>query len=419
MGSARTGAVTLFSQLRLAVRRSENQCTTRLRTEPRRRCPAILGEVSPAILLLARALDSGGSERQLTETAKALHRDGWNVHVGCFHDSGIRARELREAGVPVVRFPVRSFASVSGLKGLAAYGRYVARHRIVLTHSFDAPMNLFSVFAGRLFVRPVVLSSQRSYRTLRTPAEQKLLRVTDKLVTATVVNCEAMRRHLISDEGVSPDRVHVCYNGIDTEKFRPARETPRPESLRDARLVIGTVCVLRPEKGLPVLLDAFACACREVSGMKLVFVGSGPMKDELQSSAERLGIAGSVVFQPATDDVPRWLSAMDIFVLPSRSEALSNSLMEAMACGAAAVASNVGGNPELVRDGETGLLFPSGDVNALAAGFGRLAADAELRKRMAAAGSEFIRSRMSIETAAARMAAIYRELLVSGRHTPG
>ena len=369
------------------------------------------GKVPPAILLLARALDTGGSERQLTETAKALHRDGWNVHVGCFHDDGIRARELRAAGVPVVRFPVRSFVSMSAIAGLAAYGRYLLKHRIVLTHSFDAPTNLFSVAAGRLFARRLVLSSQRSYRTLRTPAEQKLLRVADALVTATVVNCEAMRRHLISDEGVRPERVHVCYNGIDTGKFYPARAAPRPESLRDASLVIGTVCVLRPEKGLPVLLEAFACACREVGGMKLVFVGSGPMGDELRSSAERLGVAAQVVFEPAAPEVARWLNAIDIFVLPSRSEALSNALMEAMACGATAVASNVGGNPELVRDGETGLLFPSGDANALAAQLRRLATDASLRERLAAAGAELIHGRMSIATASARMAAIYRDLL--------
>jgi glycosyltransferase involved in cell wall biosynthesis len=365
----------------------------------------------PAILLLARALDSGGSERQLTETAKALYRNGWNVHVGCFHDSGIRAQELRAAGIPVVRFPVRSFVSLSGIAGLAAYGRYVLKHRIVLTHSFDTPMNLFSVLAGRLFARRLVLSSQRSYRTLRTPAEQKLLRVIDKLVNATVVNCDAMRRHLISDEGVRPERIHVCYNGIDTSRFYPARDTQRPESLRDASLVVGVVCVLRPEKGLLVLLEAFACACREAAGMKLVFVGSGPMKDELRLLAERLGVAANVVFQPATSEVARWLNAIDIFVLPSLSEALSNALMEAMACGAAVIASNVGGNPELVQDGKTGLLFPSGDAKRLAAQLRRLATDTGLRKRVAAAGTEFIRSQMTIATAAARMTTIYRELL--------
>lgn len=365
----------------------------------------------PAILLLARALDSGGSERQLTETAKALHCAGWNVHVGCFHDDGSRATELRRAGVPVVRFPVRSFVSVSGLAGLAAYGRYVLKHRIVLTHSFDPPMNLFGVFAGRLFARSLVVSSQRSYRTLRTSGEHKLLRITDRLASATVVNCEAMRRHLIEDEGVSPNQIYVCYNGIDTEKFRPDRDAPRPESLRGASLVIGTVCVLRPEKGLSVLLEAFACASREVPGLKLVIVGSGPMEGELRSLTGRLGIAPDVVFQPATPDVARWLNAIDIFVLPSKSEALSNSLMEAMACGCAAVASDIGGNPELVRNSETGLLFPSGDAAALSERLCRLASDAGLRQRVAANAAAFILSGMSIRIAADRMAAIYGELL--------
>ena len=371
----------------------------------------MLEQVPPAILLLARALDSGGSERQLTETAKALHRSGWNVHVGCFHDSGIRAQEPREAGVTVVRFPVRSFVSMSGVAGLAAFGRYVVRHRIALTHSFDIPMNIFGAFAGRLFARPLVLSSQRSHRTLRTSGELRLLRMTDRVVNGIVVNCEAVRRHLIADEGVRPELIRVCYNGIDTNKFSPARDTPRPEPIADAAIVIGTVCVLRPEKGLNVLLEAFVQVRRAACGVKLVFVGSGPMRDELQASADRLGVAADVVFQPATPDVTRWLNAMDIFVLPSRSEAMSNSLMEALACGAAAVASDVGGNPELVRDGQTGLLFPSEDANALAGQLQRLVNDAELRNRLGAAGAAFIRSEMTIETASARMAAIYREFL--------
>jgi L-malate glycosyltransferase len=369
----------------------------------------MLESVQPAILLLARALDAGGSERQLTETAKALLRGGWDVHVGCFHE-GIRARELREAGVSVVCFPVRSFRSTSGLAGLAAYGRYLLRNRIVLTHSFDTPMNIFGSLAGRFYMRPIVLSSQRSHRSLRTPAERRLLRVTDKLVNAIVVNCDAVRRHLISDEGVSPDRIRVCYNGIDTTKFSPQRDVPRPPGLRDS-IVIGTVCVLRPEKGLGVLLDAFARVRRESVGLKLVFVGSGPMLAELEGSAARLGVAQHVVFQPATSDVPQWLNAMDIFVLPSHSEAMSNALMEALACGAAAVASNVGGNPELIRHGETGLLFPAGNAEELAARLQRLVQDAELRARLGAAGAAFIASEMSIDTASTRMAAIYREFL--------
>ena len=372
----------------------------------------MLEKVPPAILLLARALDSGGSERQLTETAKALHRQGWTVHAGCFHDSGIRAQELRGAGVPVVRFPVRSLLSFSGVAGVAAFGRYVLRHGIDLTHSFDAPMNIFSVPAAKLFMRRAVLSSQRSHRQLRTPSELKLLRVTDRIVNAIVVNCDAVRRHLVADEGVPPDRIRVCYNGIDTNRFAPAaHKAPRPEPLRETDIVIGTVCVLRPEKGLPVLLDAFARVRGGRSNVKLVFVGSGPMKDELDAAAKHLGVAADVVFQPAVADVVRWLHAMDIFVLPSRSEAMSNALMEAMACGVASVASNVGGNPELVREGETGLLFPSEDAEALTVQLRRLVDDTQLRTGLAEAGAAFIRSERTIETAAVRMAGIYGEML--------
>jgi glycosyltransferase involved in cell wall biosynthesis len=145
--------------------------------------------------------------------------------------------------------------------------------------------------------------------------------------------------------------------------------------------------------------------------VKLVFVGSGPMKDELDAAAKHLGVAADVVFQPAVADVVRWLHAMDIFVLPSRSEAMSNALMEAMACGVASVASNVGGNPELVREGETGLLFPSEDAEALTVQLRRLVDDTQLRTGLAEAGAAFIRSERTIETAAVRMAGIYGEML--------
>ena len=360
--------------------------------------------------MLARALDAGGSERQLTETAKALHRNGAPVHVGCFHDSGIRAQELRTAGVPVVRFPVRSFASFSALEGFASFARYVRRHRIALTHSFDMPLTIFSTFAGRLSGRRAVLSSQRSYRVRLTPAELRLVRVTDKLVNAVVVNCQAIRRHLIEDEGIPAGRVHVCYNGIDTRVFFPSPQ-PRAEPLGEGAIVIGTVAVLRPEKGLPTLVEAFARVHRECPAARLLIVGDGPVRSQLEDMARSLGVREYVRFKPATSDVAAWLNRMDIFVLPSLSEALSNSLMEAMACRVAPVASNVGGNPELVREGENGFLFPAGDADSLAFALLRLARDSSLRQRFGEASAAFIASSLTIETAAERMGSIYSGFL--------
>jgi glycosyltransferase involved in cell wall biosynthesis len=181
--------------------------------------------------------------------------------------------------------------------------------------------------------------------------------------------------------------------------------------LAEAKFVIGVVCGLRAEKGLPVLLDAFARVRALREGMKLAVVGSGPMLGELEARARELGIFEACVFQPATARIPDWLRALDVFVLPSLSEAFSNALMEAMACGCCCVASNVGGNPELVRSGETGLLFERGDADGLAAALRRLIEDDRLRGQLASNGQRYIRGNFSAQAAAKRMGEIYSRLL--------
>jgi glycosyltransferase involved in cell wall biosynthesis len=187
--------------------------------------------------------------------------------------------------------------------------------------------------------------------------------------------------------------------------------------LGDGAVVIGTVAVLRVEKGLLTLVEAFARVQRDYPRTKLLIVGSGPLRQQLEDTARALGIGASVHFEPATSNVADWLNTMDIFVLPSLSEALSNSLMEAMACGVAPVASTVGGNPELVREGETGLLFAPEDAAALAAQLRRLVFDQALRRRFGAAAASFIAENMTIEKSSARMASIYEGFL-EGRNGP-
>lgn len=362
------------------------------------------------VLLMVRELGQGGSERQCAETARALDRSLFEPHVAAMRDTGLRAEELRAVAVPVTCFPVRSFGNLSLLTGAARMGAYLACHRIQVVHTFDVPMNVFGVPAARFFRTPVVISSQRSYRTLISGRLRHLLRLTDLLVDAVVVNCQAMRRHLIEDERVPAAKIRLCYNGLNTEVFRP-RPGPRPEILRDASLVIGAVCALRPEKDLATLVTAFARVRPFQPGLKLLIVGSGSVLPGLEQHSRALGVRQDCVFEPATADVARWLRAIDIFVLPSLSEALSNSLMEAMACGCAVVASQVGGNPEIVYPGKTGLLFPAGDAGSLAATLKELLENQEFRLSLAAAGSSFIERNFSLSQAAQRMEEIYREMV--------
>jgi len=362
------------------------------------------------ILLMVRELGLGGSERQMSLVARQLDRERFEPHVGCLRPAGVRGEELRAAGVPIVQFPVTSFKGPSALVGAGRLAQYVAEHEIKLAHSFDVPMNLFAGPTARACGTPVVLTSQRAHRGLTPGLTRKLLRVTDRIVDAVVVNCEHMRRHLIEDEAVSSNRIELCYNGIDLEVFdsEPRR---RPAELADAELVIGVVCALRPEKGLPTLVEAFASVAPLAPGIKLGIVGDGPVKDELRSQAEQLGIGERCVFLAGRGDVSDCLRGIDIFVLPSLSEALSNSLMEAMACGCCAIASRVGGNPELVRDGESGLLFESGNAEGLAAALARVVEDGVLRQRLAGNGTRFIREGFSQQTSIERMEGIYSRLL--------
>jgi glycosyltransferase involved in cell wall biosynthesis len=364
------------------------------------------GNAKPTpVLLLVRELGLGGSERQCAEIAKALDRSRFHVHVGCMRD-GFRGTELRASGVPVTVFPVRSLYDPSCWSGLWRLNRYLRRHNIQLAHAFDVPMNLFAVPSSRLFRTPVVLASQRAFRDLTPGMTRRLLRITDRFADGIVVNGEAVRRHLIEDESVRPERIHLCYNGIDLSQFsfQARQETPK--------LTVGVVCALRPEKDLATLIRAFAHARQP--HWRLLVVGSGPCLAELQKLARDLEIASAVTFQPTTDQVPAWLYKIDIFVLPSLSEAFSNSLMEAMACGCAVVASRVGGNPELVIPDQTGLLFQAGQSEDLAAALERLAENHALRQQLASSGSELVHTRFSLAAAARRMAEIYSALLQAG-----
>lgn len=346
------------------------------------------------VLLLSRDLGGGGSQRQLVEVARRLDRSLFSPHVGCFYSSGLRLDELRQASVPVAEFPVRSFKSPSALRVAARFGRYLREHNIVLVHSFDVPMNLFAVCAARWYRTPLVLSSQRASRSLTPGLYHRWLRLTDRMVDAIVVNSEAVRAELEQQDHVPPTRIRLCYNSLDTAHFH-SRRPPRVEELKGASLVIGSTAMFRPEKGLSTLVEAFAEVCRHHPERKLLLVGDGPLRQDLEALADRLGIRPQCHFPGAHTDVAGWLRQMDIFVLPSLSEALSNSLLEAMSCGCTVVASRTGGNPELVRStpfGETGLLFEPAQSPSLAAQLRRLIEDPSLRSSLSAAAQSFVQS---------------------------
>lgn len=362
------------------------------------------------VLLMVRSLGLGGSERQAALMARHLDRRRFDVRVGCFRCVGIRAEELSAGGVAIAEIPLRSYRGPSPLTAAYRLICYLRRHAIELVHTFDAPATVFGVPAARVAQVPVVLSSQRAHRELAGAGLRHALRLTDQMTDAIVVNCEFLKRHLVEDEKVPAERIRVCYNGLELDRFSPAGRS-KPAEFARARLVVGTVCVLRPEKGLDVLVEAFARLRHAFPDVVLLVVGDGPVRESLLRQAAQLGLGESFQLLPARSEVADLLRAIDIFVLPSRSEALSNALMEAMACGCAVVATRVGGNPELVEDGETGLLVAPGDAGELASALRFLVENEPARARLAESAATFVRSRFSAEASAQHLGEIYEEFL--------
>lgn len=366
-------------------------------------------------MLAVRELDCGGIERDVAKIALCLDRRRFTPHVATYSARGLRFEELREAGIPVLELPLRSLMSAQAVRAAWTLARYIRRHGIRVVHAWD-PTAVFLAPLARLLRVPAVLASQLGHRNLCDPRTRKELRVVDRIVDAVVVNCEAMRRHMVEDEGVRPERIRLCYNGVDLTRFFPG---PKPdiEILKGASMVIGTVAVLRPEKALEVLLQAFARIKHLRAGMRLVIAGGGPERERLETWRRQLRLEDECLLLPPVRDVPALLRALDVFVLSSRSEAFSNALLEAMACGCCVIGTNVGGTPELIGDNKYGLLCRPDDPEDLAEKIAVLIGNEELRRDLGGKAASLARMRFSIEAAAECVAGIYEEFL--GRSKPG
>jgi glycosyltransferase involved in cell wall biosynthesis len=360
------------------------------------------------ILLLNYDLRFGGSERQLAEVAQHLDRARFAPHVGCIHLQGGRRGELERAGVPLVEFSSPSFLSRAVLAAGGRLATYIKRHRIQLLHTFDVPGTVFGVPFGYLARVPVLLSSQRAFRELTPGLHRRILRVTDRLVDGVVVNSANLRTHLAAQDGLSLSRSTLIYNSVDLERFTPGAGA---EVLSDCPVVFGSTAMLRPEKGVMDLVEAFALLAARDTRVGLLLVGSGPLYEPIKARIRELGLDARCHMAGGVTDVLPWLRRMDVFVLPSLSEALSNSLLEAMAVGCAALASEVGGNPELVREGDTGLLFPPGNAEQLARKLQSLVEDEDARKRLSETGQKFVRSHFSRDASIGAMADLYSQHL--------
>jgi len=364
------------------------------------------------VLLFIHSLGHGGSERQLAGLARSLDRRRFLPHVASVL-GGFHVDQLRSEGVPVIEFPLRSYLRRDTLAVARSLRRYIRKQGITLVHSFDYGPAFFGVAVARS-AGVIALSSQRFYMDSVPPKYRRLVLAAHWLAHGVVANSEALRQYLHERYWYPLRRIDVCPNGLDTAIFHP-RDRRRFDTLGDADLVIGSVCVLRKEKNLGQLLRAFAQVRGAVPNSKLLLVGSGPEEPGLRLLATQLGIDDSCCFLPTTQDVPSALRSIDIFVHPSLSEGMPNAVMEAMACGCMVIASRAGGGPELIQHGIHGFLTNTGDQEDLVRNLTSAIRDPAGCRRMAAAAAERIQNGFSIAASARRLEQIYSSYILGPR----
>lgn len=245
-----------------------------------------------------------------------------------------------------------------------------------------------------------------------------LRRLHAPLVRRFISVSQDLRTLMTGRWGIAAARVVQIYNGVDTDRFRPAqprRHDLLPEALRgDDLFVVGAVGRVRPIKDQATLLRAFAAVLQRRpqwrSRLRLMLVGDGPLLDQLKAQAAELGIASQTWLTGARRDVPELMQAMNLFVLPSLNEGISNTLLEAMATGVPLLASAVGGNVELLDEDVVGCSFPPGDDGTLSAMIERYAGDGELCRRHGEAARQRALQRFSLQAMMASYQNVYQAL---------
>lgn len=377
------------------------------------------------ILLVTGSLVRGGTEQQLVGVASALLRRGWRVMVFSLA-SGPLARELETNGVPLIlargQLGSRRGFSPQRLMRLAfaaghLFGIMLSR-RPEIVHFFLPETYLLGAPLAILARRPLRVMSRRSLNLYQRGYPDFVARLERRLhstMTAILGNSRSVVRELRESEGVDPRRLGLIYNGVDMTRFgnRHRRAVREVLGLPPDVLLLVTVANLIPYKGHHDLLRAVGAAKAQLpNGWRLLLVGRDDgIQCDLQGETEALGISDHVIFLGERSDVPDILEAGDIGILCSHQEGFSNAVLEGMAAGLAMVVTDVGGNPEAVIDGESGLVVPPRNPARLADAILRVAGDEALRARLGAAGRARVMAEFSLARCVERYDALYHALL--------
>lgn len=360
----------------------------------------------------------GGAERQLQQLAPRLRAHGFEIHIVTRRDDGLKPFEEID-DVPVHRMPAIGPKALASATFTAAAVAQLTRLKPDLVHAHEilSPAST-AIRSKKINGHPVVVKILRGglrgdiYKLQKRPFWKSYFANLNRHVDAFLTISREIDQELVALD-VNPEKRVFLPNGVDTSRHMPVSEEYKQKLRATLSLPLQSRLVvyagrLVPEKRVDHLLQLWDAIRSKFHDAHLLILGEGPEESRLRG----MQIDG-VQFTGQVDDAGRYLQAADLFVLPSSTEGLSNSMLEAMSCGLPVLATKVGGAPDVITDRVSGYLIPPDDLDALRGGLESLLGDGALRFRLGAAARERIVSDFSLDSVAGRLSALYDRLLNS------
>lgn len=346
-----------------------------------------------------------GGQRQSLFLVKELKKKGYPVEFVVQPRSPLHERAVA-AGLNVLPLPMRGEFDLAAALRLSWW---MKRRKCQLVHFHDAHGLAVGGLAARWARVPLRFISRRVDFPIKKNRFSRRKYTRD--ITGIIAISEAVKKVLV-DAGIPAHLIHVIPSGIDFSPFEEMRDRDflrRELSFGPADYLVGVVAALEDHKGHAYLLQASRILRREAPNIKIIIVGTGSLRLELDRQTRELGVEDMVFFLGFREDIPRVLASLDLFVLSSYLEGMGSSILDAMASRLPVVATRAGGIPEVVTDNETGLLVPPRDPEALANAILRLYRDRELGRRLARRGYEVVYEKYSAEAMAAKILSLYHQ----------
>ncbi len=366
------------------------------------------------VLYTVNRMDVGGSQTHLLQVLRLLDRDHFEPLLCCLTGRGELLEAARATGARVITGGLGGLKSPRAALALARLAGRMRRERIDIVHSYLLRANVIGTLAARAAGVPLVLTSKRGCHERR-GLEMIGARLSNRLADCVTTNAQAVREFVHGHEGCPTEKMVVIPSGIDTDRFAPLPPADRrtPLGVPGDGPLVGIVTRMRVRKGVEEFLRAMAIVRRTRPDARALLVGVAALDPALEALVSAEGLGAHLHLLAPRGDMPEVLSAMDLFVLSSHGEGMSNAILEAMAMEKPVVATAVGGTGEVVAEGGSGHLVPPRDPEALAAAILRVLADPARGAAMGREGRRVVVERFSARAMVRQMETLYMQLLTA------